>query len=604
MTHVHSCMQDAVEEALTVEERETVRSRAVRLLYDTGKPPEQVALHLLSITNPQGEWATECLRSAADIAVRRGAPAVAARYLRRALLETSSGGEDRAGVLLDLAEVERSVDLAVSTRFAFDALPLLSSPRDRAAAAVRVVPTMAGDRPVPVLRVIREISLELGDPDALTGIDRELALRLEARLRYAAVRDPVELTGVGARLDSLGPDPGMDTSAERELLTVLLYGATLTARPRAAEIARLATKVLRHEVASPTHMHTTMPLLVCTLTSTDAIGEFSALDTALEQARGRNASAEQALICIAQAWVLLRMGRPAKAGAAVADAVMMDLLERNRWDPMTTAMSMTVAVESRDVVLAERLLAIAPEWTDNPFLVACFGLLRGSVAAWRGALAPAVEILTDNGRELDRLGWRNPVLLPWRTSVALMCRRLGKTDVGLELAEEERVRAEAWGAPVGVGRALRVLGALTAGARGVTLSRGAVAALESSADKLELGKALLQLGTRLRVSGEPEATELLWRCRRLATECEVPSLAERARVELARAAVDAGRSPLTRSEQQVALMAASGRTNREIADTLMVGMRVVEKHLTSSYRKLKVGRRSELAAALRAAGHL
>jgi DNA-binding CsgD family transcriptional regulator len=605
VSFAHPFMREAVEEALAVEDREAMRRRAVRLLHDTGTPPEHVALHLLPITEPQGAWATGTLRAAADVAMGRGAPEVAARYLRRALLETSHDGEDRAVVLLDLAEVERSFDRAAAIRHVAYALALLTSPRDRAAAAVRFVPTMAGNAPLFVRREIREISRELGDPDQLTGVDRELALGLEAWSRYSGVRDARELEGTRARLDALGPEPRMDTSAERELVTVLLYGGMLTARPRAAEIARLAEEVLKSEPAPLTRAHTTMPLLAGTLIATDTVGGVSAwLDLALEQATTRNASVERALVRIEQAMVLLRSGHLAEARAAVTDAVAVDVLDWSRSNPTTAVVAVGVAIESRDAVLTERLLRTGSGWTDHPAVAAAFGILQGSAAAWRGELPLAIEMLLDCGWALDRLGWRNPVSMPWRTSVALLYQRVGKVEAGIDLAEEELVLAEAWGAPGGVGRALRVLGALTTGDRGLELSRDAVAVLELSANRLELGKALLQLGRRLRMAGRPEAEEHLGRCVRLATECGAPTLAERARVESGGTVSKVERSTLTKGERRVALMAAGGRANLEIADALQVSARAVEKHLTNSYRKLGIRRRSDLEEALRAAGHL
>lgn len=57
-------------------------------------------------------------------------------------------------------------------------------------------------------------------------------------------------------------------------------------------------------------------------------------------------------------------------------------------------------------------------------------------------------------------------------------------------------------------------------------------------------------------------------------------------------------APLTRREREVAGLAAQGRTNREIADGLVVSVRTVENHLQRVYAKLGVGSREELRAAL------
>ena len=60
----------------------------------------------------------------------------------------------------------------------------------------------------------------------------------------------------------------------------------------------------------------------------------------------------------------------------------------------------------------------------------------------------------------------------------------------------------------------------------------------------------------------------------------------------------AGVEPLTAREREVALLAAGGRSSREIADTLYLSSRTVETHLARAYRKLGISTRSELAAAL------
>jgi DNA-binding CsgD family transcriptional regulator len=59
-----------------------------------------------------------------------------------------------------------------------------------------------------------------------------------------------------------------------------------------------------------------------------------------------------------------------------------------------------------------------------------------------------------------------------------------------------------------------------------------------------------------------------------------------------------GIEPLTGREREVALLAARGRSSRDIAAHLGLSARTVDTHLARVYRKLGVGRRSELAAAL------
>jgi DNA-binding NarL/FixJ family response regulator len=59
-----------------------------------------------------------------------------------------------------------------------------------------------------------------------------------------------------------------------------------------------------------------------------------------------------------------------------------------------------------------------------------------------------------------------------------------------------------------------------------------------------------------------------------------------------------GPDPLTRREQEVAELAASGLPTREIAAASYLSQKTVEYHLTRVYRKLGVRSKSELAFAL------
>jgi DNA-binding CsgD family transcriptional regulator len=66
--------------------------------------------------------------------------------------------------------------------------------------------------------------------------------------------------------------------------------------------------------------------------------------------------------------------------------------------------------------------------------------------------------------------------------------------------------------------------------------------------------------------------------------------------------VVARRGHLTPAERQVALLAAAGRSNKEIADVVFVAVRTVENHLQRVYEKLGIGGRRELAEALELGG--
>jgi DNA-binding CsgD family transcriptional regulator len=61
-----------------------------------------------------------------------------------------------------------------------------------------------------------------------------------------------------------------------------------------------------------------------------------------------------------------------------------------------------------------------------------------------------------------------------------------------------------------------------------------------------------------------------------------------------------GPASLTPSERRIAELAATGHSNREIAQALFVTPKTVEYHLRNTYRKLDIEGRSRLVEALAA----
>jgi DNA-binding NarL/FixJ family response regulator len=219
-----------------------------------------------------------------------------------------------------------------------------------------------------------------------------------------------------------------------------------------------------------------------------------------------------------------------------------------------------------------------------------------------GRAAEALAACDDYEAQLR--GVDNPVWAPWRSARGRALHALGRTEEAIALLEDELARARAWGAPSGIGRALRILGAMR-GAAGVEELREAVTVLEFSPARLELARALAALGAALRRSREPtEAREPLRRALDLAAACGAEGLVEEVRAELhatglrPRTTALGGVGSLTASERRVADLAAAGRSNREIAQMLYVTPKTVEVHLSNAYRKLGIASRHGLAQAL------
>ncbi|QUQ62475.1 ATP-binding protein [Kutzneria sp. CA-103260] len=591
---LHLAVQDAVEQLMRADDAERLHRRAAALLHAGGYPAEQVAAHLLVISADQDNWTTSVLRAAADTALSRGAPEVATRYLRRALLDCSSDGPDRAMLLVDLATAECWFDPAAAVRHISQAVPLLGSTRERALAVSRIAPPMLGVASSSVLEVIDRVAAELGDPDKLTGTDRELALSLEARLRCTQTNDPARLAMAVDRLRELGEHPPLESRGERELAAVLVHAGTLSGGLPAAEAVPLARRIVEHEPAVASHSHAAVPLIVTTLLAgdcDDVAGPW--LELALSQARRQNATVQQAIITTHQSTILMRAGLLAEARAAAAEGLALADVDWLRTVAMPTKALAMVAIETEAVDLAEQLLAKCAEHGEALPSQWPLHAVRAWLAARDGQVSSALNHLYELGRRTERIGWRNPTVVPWRSWAAGLQHQLGDHAEAVELLRTEHDLAKDWGSAAAVGRALRVWGVITEGPEGVQRLREAVAVLADSAHRLELARAEAALGSRLggvegdkhlKLAGSVGAGPWL----------TVPTAAP--------TRTNGGRTDLTKTERKVAMLAAAGRTNGEIADELGVSLRAVEKHLTNSYRKLAVPGRSGLVDAMRPQG--
>lgn len=172
------------------------------------------------------------------------------------------------------------------------------------------------------------------------------------------------------------------------------------------------------------------------------------------------------------------------------------------------------------------------------------------------------------------------------------------------LAADELDLARAWGTPRAQAVALRAVALGPADAATERLTEAA-ALLEGTPWRLEIARTATDLGAALRRAGRRrEARAALERAMDGAQACGAEPLAARAEDELRstgarpRRRAVTGLAALTPTELRVAKVAATGASNREIAQELFVTLATVETHLTRTYRKLDLAGRDGLAAAL------
>ena len=262
-------------------------------------------------------------------------------------------------------------------------------------------------------------------------------------------------------------------------------------------------------------------------------------------------------------------------------------------------------VEQGEFDAAEQALAPLDSEAESGSLISPpLRFARGKLRVAQGRVTEGLEDILAVGALLTRSLVTSPVL-PWRSEAALVQLARGDRESAGRLAEEELRLARAFGAPRALGVALRAAGVVAGGDRGASLLRDAIDVLERGESRLEKARALADLGAMLRRRNRrTEARGLLREALDAAHRAGAKPLAEYAETELRatgarpRRVVLSGLDSLTASERRVAELASQGLSNREVAQTLFVTARTVEGHLTSVFRKLQVGSREELPAAL------
>lgn len=183
--------------------------------------------------------------------------------------------------------------------------------------------------------------------------------------------------------------------------------------------------------------------------------------------------------------------------------------------------------------------------------------------------------------------------------------RLGRGPEAVKVAGEFSRDADIKAQPWALARAARCRGLLAAEGESDPHFDAALALHGRTADAFEAARTHLAYGARLRRERQRvRAREQLRAAMDVFDRLGADPWSEMARAELAATGETARRrdvatlNDLTPQELQIALSLAAGRTTRETAAALFLSPKTIEYHLRSVYRKLSVGSRSELAAAM------
>jgi len=598
----HPLVRNALYSELPAGERADAHARAAGLLRDRGASPEQIAVHLVASTARGDGETVETLLDAARRALADGAPQSAVAYLTRALREPPAA-ERRAAVLEPLITATvRAIDHATVAEVERDVLAELE--RDPALLG-RWAPELAlwmllGGR-FGEARALLERAIE----EAAREDDVDCAMRLEAHLITVIQMAPAEGR---ARLDRyrdrLAPgSAGERLAAAFEAAWLMMDGSASTA----VALARTALDGGRVFAEQPDILPPAHAVYALALAD-----ELDAAQLAVEQAL---AAAQQCGATINLGGALyMRAGVATARGdlaAAEADARQAIGVARLRgWfavPPPITAMLVDALTERGELAVADaelQALGVAGAIPDIIWFAPVL-LARGRLRLAQGAAQDAAADLLELHERFERWGTAGNPAMPVDSYAALALGALGQNRRARELAAAQLVHAERWGAPAAVSSAQRVLGLTIGGADGLELLEAAVRVLDGSPARLARAKALCALGGALRrANHRVQAREPLREALQLARACGAAGLAKRAHDELrasgetVRSYAPIGVESLTPSERRVAEMAASGLTNRQVAQELFLTIKTIETHLAAAYDKLGIRSRRQLAHAL------
>ncbi|MFI6037844.1 ATP-binding protein [Streptomyces sp. NPDC051315] len=600
----HALVRRAVLDDLPDDERAAAHGRAARLLHDIGAGAADVAAHLCrSAATATQPWATTVLREAAREAMVVGAASRAVELLRPCVPDGAADDCD-PGLLIELGTAEARLDPAASVRHLTAALDRTTSPDLRFTALSSLADALT--RQGRVDRAVELLELCRADPATLPS-GAESTRLLEAQLLMASTVDRAAFTRL---LDTVPLDlrlPG-DTAQERALLAARAVIA-VSRMDRVAESVAAARKVTGRggpTADDPAFLAVAASVLLYADLPHEAQDVYGQLIDGTDPLPDQTYASLLALSAEAHE----RLGALDSALRHTTDALRHTTVARaTAQEALPLAVRLHALLDRGQLPEAADLDERVPDparseaWQWNEVLCA-----RGRLRLAQKDAVRALADLRECGRR--QAAWQrvNPAVSPWwywtgRAHLALDDRRAARA-----LAEEAVDGARSAHLPLALGAGLELWAATVDGAERATLLEeaehvlgGTRAALLTARVKVARGRALDALGHR---KAAREVLRQGWEESYALGARSLHDVAHRALLATGarpRRRVSRGLGALTRSESQVARLAADGRSNAWIAETLFVTQRTVEVHLTSVYRKLGLSGRRQLRDALESA---
>jgi DNA-binding CsgD family transcriptional regulator len=599
---VHPLLRSAVYDAIPAGMRSRLHLRAAVLLAADGMDGEVVAAHLLRSEPASSEETVDRLIAAAPLAMRRGAPEAAIAYLRRALAEAPAD-ERQAALLADLGHAEVLARDPAAAGHLRQALASCLDPVARATIRFDLAIPILQDDYLQALDLLKAALQDLGDREP------EMSGRIEVLIAGYVASHPAAMARAPdpvPRMRHLAEGRGHAARAARLMLAFFL-----ASRGQVREVVAYVEQGLDDGrfFAERDYAYGFAQSAGYALTIADEPDLARSLANGmLTDASSRGDVSAYVGASTLRAYAELQAGRLAEAEADGRAALDLGRQHDYEFAPYAAAFLSWILLERGQLDAAEVVIESAnfKAGLAGSVFHAVLRLVRGMVRCAGSRTEEGIADFRAAGQVFQALNM--PSIPWWRTQLALALPRSSMSEAR-QLAQTELGLARGMGVRRGIGIALRTVAALSPDADAVDLLREATTILENTPAVLELARVQLDLGAALRRLGHRiEARDPLRQALEIAARCGAVPLAERAREESLLAGARPRRprlrgiDALTPAELRVARRAAEGRSNREIAQALFITSKTVADHLGSSYSKLQIASRAELAAALAADG--
>ncbi|WP_066368522.1 helix-turn-helix transcriptional regulator [Herbidospora mongoliensis] len=616
----HEVARAAVLAEMDTQDRVDLHRVAAELGRDSGAAPSAIADHLLEAGRLGTPWVVPVLEDAARDALREGRVTAGVAYLRLAW-EECADEQHRARIITMLVRAEWRINPGAPAAHLAELSDALQRGQLRGGdAAVLARALFWHGRTADAREVLEHLAATADPGDAEASAELAVVrpwLRATYPAFFAELRAAEEAQkgdGQAPRRRGLFAEPtrsaAVSVAAHRRLEATTALSEVLTKGPR-GQLVEGVERILRGCHLDEMSLDTVESALLA-LTYAGRPDKASPwCDLFAAEASTRMAPSRQARLDAIRAEIAVRQGDMPAAEAHARHAL--ETIPVGSWGvaaggPLSSLILALTAMGRDDV----------GEFLDRPVLDTMFETRYGLHYLYaRGRYSLAADQPDLALRDFQICGelirkWEIdlPGLIPWRVDAAEACLRVGREEQARQLVEDQLRRCGP-ATPRVHGMAMRMLAAAGSEARHrPMLLRQSAEMLQASGDRYELARTLLDLVEAYQGLGEyRRAGMIAGRALGLALECQAEPLSRAlfGRGEGEEKAVRAERglsTVLSDSERRVAVLAAAGYTNREIAGRLYITVSTVEQHLTRTYRKLNITRRADLPPSLEYGSHV